>query len=88
MAVQHDDLPNLSLVNTTLATLFIIIAVSYWSSGIYKRRALDLESERNVQSIVAERIELRQEQVAPFVKYVRVDTLDDAKQQVIDSYNN
>ncbi len=88
MAVQHDDLPNLSLVNTTLATLFIIIAVSYWSSGIYKRRALDLESERNVQSIVAERLELRQEQVAPFVKYNRVDTLDDAKQQVIDSYNN
>ena len=46
MAVQHDDLPNISLINTTLATTFIVIALAYLSSGLYKRRALDLEGER------------------------------------------
>jgi hypothetical protein len=88
MAVQKDDLPNVSLVNTTLATTFIIIALSYISSGLYKRRALDLEGARNVQSIVAERVELRQQQIDGVAVKVVTDKLAESKQQVIDSYNN
>ena len=88
MAVQKDDLPNVSLVNTTLATTFIIIALSYLSSGLYKRRSLDLEGERNVQSIVAERVELRQQQIDGVAVEVVTDKLAESKQQVIDSYNN
>jgi hypothetical protein len=88
MAVQKDDLPNVSLVNTTLATTFIIIALSYLSSGLYKRRSLDLEGERNVQSIVAERVELRQQQIDGVAVKVVTDKLAESKQQVIDSYND
>ncbi|MDE0585808.1 MAG: hypothetical protein OSB63_04235 [Planctomycetota bacterium] len=88
MAVQKDDLPNVSLVNTTLATTFIIIALSYISSGLYKRRVLDLEGARNVQSIVAERVELRQQQIDGVAVKVVTDKLAESKQQVIDSYNN
>jgi hypothetical protein len=88
MAVQKDDLPNVSLVNTTLATTFIIIALSYISSGLYKRRTLDLEGARNVQSIVAERVELRQQQIDGVAVKVVTDKLAESKQQVIDSYNN
>jgi hypothetical protein len=87
MAVQHDDLPNISLINTTLATTFIVIALAYLSSGLYKRRALDLEGERNVQSIVAERIELRQQQIDGVTATIVTDKLVESKQGVIDSYN-
>lgn len=87
MAVQHDDLPNVSLINTTLATTFIVIALAYLSSGLYKRRTLDLEGERNVQSIVAERIELRQQQIDGVTATVVTDKLAESKQEVIDSYN-
>ncbi|MBC8370799.1 MAG: hypothetical protein H8E25_12450 [Planctomycetes bacterium] len=86
MAIQHDDLDNGNLVNITLGATFIVIAVSYLVSGMHKVRQQELSADNNVQSIVAERVELRASQVAG-INAGDVN-LADAKKKVIESYNN
>ncbi|MFT7517039.1 MAG: hypothetical protein ACI84O_000827 [Myxococcota bacterium] len=87
MAIQHDDLDSSNLINITLAATFLIIATSYLASGLYKVQAQEFAADNNVQSIVAERIVLRDAQLAGIDSTGEIN-LADAKKQVIESYNN
>ena len=84
MAVEHDELDNVRLINICLAGTFITIAISYWVAGLYKKYDLKVRSERNVQPIVAEREALREEQLGSFG--ADMQKLEAAKQEVIESY--
>ncbi|MDP6962664.1 MAG: hypothetical protein QGF46_00700 [Planctomycetota bacterium] len=86
MAVQHDNLDNMSLANITLASTFLIIATVYLVAGLDKSRATDLAATNNVQSIVEERQEIHQKQMDGVNSGDM--SLADAKQQVIESYKN
>ena len=84
MAIQHDELNTVRLVNICLAGVFITIAISYWVSGIYKKYDLKVQGERNVQPIVVERESLRDTQLESFGE--NMQKLEAAKQKVIESY--
>ena len=86
MATQHDNLDSGNFVNITLGATFIIIAVSYLVSGMDKAQSKELAATNNVQSIVVERNEVRDAQLAG-VNAGDVD-LAAAKNKVIESYNN